>query len=157
MFRFVWLMVACCSPWALAFSDPLPPEQPQEALRTLSMQVDSDQVQSVQIIYFPVRITSQVRMTPQRLKEQYLYQITIRNLQYTVAGTELLSALKRTTALRSSKQGDMRWGVIFTLVGGSVREIYLDGVGRFGQIDNEQAAFQGGLYDWLRQLTAPLK
>jgi hypothetical protein len=150
-------MVACCFPCALAFSDPLPPARPQEALRTLSMQVDSDQVQLVQIIYFPVRITSQVRLTPQRLKEQYLYQITIRNLQYTVAGTELLSALKRTTAIPSSNQGDLRWGVLFTLAGGSVREIYLDGVGRFGQVDNAQAAFQGGLYEWLRQLTAPLK
>lgn len=138
-------------------SEPLPPEQPQNALQTLSTQVESGQVRSVQIIYFPVRITSQVRMTPQRLKEEYLYQITIPNLHYTAAGPALLSALKRTTVVSSPNLGDLRWGAMFTLVDGSVREIYLDGVGRFGQIDNERAAFQGALYEWLRQLTAPLK
>jgi hypothetical protein len=151
------LVLACYMPWNVASSATLPPQQPQEALRTLTTQVESGQVQSIQIVYFPTRITSDPRMTPERLKTQYIYRITIRRLPYTVARTTLLRALKRTTVVSSSDLGDIRWGATFTLLDGTVRAVYLDAFGRFGEIDNLRATFHGGLFEWFRQLTAPLK
>lgn len=126
-------------------------------MRTLTLQVESGQVESIQIIHFPTPITSDSRMTTERLRAQYLYSITIRSLPYTVARTTLLRALKRTTVVPSSDLGDLRWGITFTLADGAVRAVYIDAFGRFGQIDNVRAAFQGGLYEWLRPLTAALK
>lgn len=133
------------------------PSQPQEALRTLSTQVESGRVQSIELVYFPIRATSDYRMAPERLEKEYLYKITIRELSLSVPGTALRSALNRTAVVSSSKLADVRWGLTFHLTDGSVRRVYLDGLGRLGQIDDSRASFRGRLYDWLRQLTAPLK
>jgi hypothetical protein len=96
-------------------------------------------------------------MTPERLKLEYLYKITMRDVSIGVPLTALLAALKRTTVGFSSDHADLRWCVTFRLNDGTIREVYLDGFGRRGQIDNLRATFHGGIYDWLRQLTAPLK
>ena len=69
----------------------------------------------------------------------------------------LVAALKRTKLVSSKNAADVRWGVTFRLVDGTCREVYLDGFGKLGQIDNLQASFQGELYDWLRHLTERLK
>jgi hypothetical protein len=123
----------------------------------LTMQVESGQVQSIQIIYVPTRITSDLRMTPERLGAQYLYSITIRDLPLTTTRTTFLRALKRTDVVPSLALGDLRWGLKFTLTDGTIHDVYMDGFGRLGQIDNMGAAFHGGLYEWLRQFTSALK
>jgi hypothetical protein len=114
-------------------------------------------VQSIDVIYFPVRATSDYRMAPERLEKEYLYRITIRELSLSVPGTALRTALKRTAVVSSSEPADMRWGMTLNLADGSVRKVYLDGSGRLGQIDHFRAGFRGGLYQWLRHLTGPLK
>ena len=133
------------------------PSQPQEALETLLTQVESGRVQSIELIYFPIQATSDHRMAPERLEKEYLYKIIIRELSLTFPGTALRTALNRTAVVSSSKFADVRWGLTFHLTDGSVRKVYLDGFGRLGQIDDSLASFRGRLYDWLRQLTAPLK
>lgn len=95
-------------------------------------------------------------MVPERLEKEYLYKVTIRELRLSVPGTVLPTALRRTDVAASSNPADVRWGVTFNLVDGSVRRVYLDGFGKLGVIDDLRASFRGGLYDWLRQLTATL-
>jgi hypothetical protein len=126
-------------------------------LSRLAMQVESGNVQSLDVFYIPTYIIYDVRVTPERMLNEYRYKVSVRDFSNSGESAPLLSALKRTTVKAFSGPADLRWGVSFRFVDGSVHEVYLDGSGHYGRIDNLTASFEGGLYNWLRQLTACLK
>jgi hypothetical protein len=121
------------------------------------MQVESGNVQSLDVFYIPTYIIYDARVTPERMLNEYRYKVSVRELSNSGESAALLSALKRTTVRAFSGPADLRWSVSFRLVDGSTHEVYMDGFGRYGQIDGLTASFEGGLYHWLRQLTACLK
>jgi len=142
---------------ALAYCEPPPGSRKVDLLSSLVEEVQANRVLSVDVIYFPRLATSDRSMTAARLRQEYLYRITIRDIRVTAAGRTLLAALKQTIAVPSSVSSDVRWGLKFTLADGGMREVYLDAFGRDGQVDSQSATFQGSLYRWLRQVTEPLK
>jgi hypothetical protein len=150
------LLVACSAPTAKSADNKVTGD-PGEALTTLVTQVESGKVQSLEVLYIPPYILNDLRITPERMRQNYRYKISIQEFSDSGEAAPLLSALRRTKLRASAGPADLKWGVVFKLVGGGVREVYLDGFGRLGQIDNLPASFQGGLYDWFRRFTACLK
>lgn len=108
LIRLAMLVYCACCPFAAVPAGSFTAKIPEEALRTLTAAVESGQVQSIDVIYFPIRITGD-RMTPERLKKEYLYQITTRHLDFTVPGSVLLTALKRTKVVSSTNPADVRF------------------------------------------------
>jgi hypothetical protein len=130
---------------------------PQAALTSLVRQIEGKRVNAVEITYIPTYILYNVNVSPQKLLDEYRYRLMIRQFQDSQELPLLTAALRQTKLNTSTRSADLRWGIIFHLIGGSAREIYLDGFGRLGQIDDKRATFDGGLYDWLRQYAACLK
>lgn len=126
--------------------------KPEEALTTLVLQVESGRVQSAEVI-----LHSHIHHERSESDARRRCKIAIQEFSRSGEAALLLSALQRTTLRASAGPADLKWGGVFRLVGGGVREVYLDGFGILGQIDSLPASFQGGLYEWLRQLTACLK
>jgi len=114
-------------------------------------------VESVEIFYMPPYVLTDERVTPELLKHDYTYRVTVQRFRASGEALLLLSALKKTTVRAYGVPADLRWGAVFNLEDGRVHEFYMDGSGRFGQIDGVQTSFQGGLYEWFRQLTRCLK
>jgi hypothetical protein len=150
------LLVACFAPTAKS-ADKAVAGEAGAALATLVRQVESGRVQSLEVLYIPRYIMNDLRMTPERMRQNYRYKITIQEFSDSGEAAPLLSALKRTVLRSSAGPADLKFAAVFRLVGGGVREVYLDGFGRLGQIDNVPASFQGGLYEWFRKLTAGFK
>jgi hypothetical protein len=129
----------------------------EKALATLIEQVESRKVESIEIVYLPRYVLADPRMSPDGLRRDYSYKITMQRFGASGEVAPLLNALKGTRVGAYSGPVDVRWGAIFNLAGGTVREVYMDGFGRFGQVDNLGASFQGQLYRWFLQLTRSLK
>jgi len=130
---------------------------PKEALAALVAEVQAGKVESVDIFYIPRYVLTDMRITPERIRHDYSYKISIQRFRSSAEAALLVAALKKTAVRPYSGPADVRWGAVFSLGDGKVREVYMDGFGRFGQIDGAQVSFQGGLYDWFRQLTRCLK
>jgi hypothetical protein len=129
----------------------------EEALATLIEQIESRKVQSVEVVYIPRYVITDARITPERIRHDYSYKINIQRFRASGEAALLLTALKKTTLRAYSEPADLRWGAAFNLEDGTVREVYMDGFGRFGQIDNLKVSFQGELYRWFLQLTRCFK
>jgi len=135
----------------------IPPSQSQAALNSIAGLLEAGRVQTVEILYVPVDILQNVNLNPERLQKGYAYKIVAARFSGSREASLLVSALRRTELSDAKEDADLRWGIIFRLVGGGVRQIYLDGFGRLGQVDTLPASFHGQLYQWLREITAPLK
>jgi hypothetical protein len=129
----------------------------EEALATLVEQVESSRVESVEIVYIPRYVLTDPRMAPDGLRHDYSYKITMQRFGASGEAAPLLTALRGTRVRAYSGPVDVRWGATFNLAGGAVRQVYMDGFGRFGQIDNLGASFQGELYRWFLRLTRSLR
>jgi hypothetical protein len=129
----------------------------QAGLDSLSRQIDSGLVESVDVLYFPRLAEVRVGFSSERLKTNYRYKITIRELYLSDEAPRLSAALKSTSVGATKTPADLRFGLIFKLRGGAAREVHLDGFGRLGEIDGMRATLQGGMYGWLIRLTATLE
>ena len=129
----------------------------QQALDRLSDQLHSLRIERVEILCVPRYILSDQRMTPELLRNDYSYKLTIPRFNTNHGFRGLIAALKRTTAVNTSTTGDVRWGLHITLEDGSVHRLYMDGYGKFGQIDDVQVAWSGTLYHWFRSFSNVMK
>ncbi len=126
-------------------------------LASLTRLINAGRVQSVEILYVPPTVVRAVNMTPDGLRKGYRYKIIIQDFAGSKASLELASALGRTEVHETGESADVTFGVVFRVTGGSVREVYMDGFGRLGLIDGSAVSFKGKLYEWLHDMTAPLK
>lgn len=129
----------------------------QKALNSIVQQLESQQVEEVEILCLPANVESDVRMTPERLESNYLYELTIRMFSATPHMALLAAALKRTTAVSASGPADLHWGLRVTMTDGTQHRLYVDAFGRLGQVDDLRVAFRGGLYKWLRSFSKVMK
>lgn len=126
----------------------------QGKLEFASKQLDSMKVKSVEILFIPSDVLFGVAVTPDRLHEIYSYKIVISRFGASRQAPMLAAALKKTKVSSSAQTGDIRWGVSIEFTEGPRLNLYLDGFGKFGEIDGHAAKFDGALYSWLQTFAA---
>jgi len=114
---------------------------------------DPEQVERVEILYFPERILVRAALSPERLEQLYHYKLEIRNVRETDEGRRLLSLLHETSVEPSGHAYDHRTAVFLVDQNGRrVASMYFSQFGGGGTIDGVSGTIRGGVYQWERSL-----
>jgi hypothetical protein len=110
-----------------------------------------EQVQRVEILYFPERVLLRVALSPERLERLYRYKLEIRDVRESTEWQRLLSLLRETSLEPSGHGYDHRTAVLlFDQNGGRIASVYFDQFGRGGTINGDPGTITGGLYHWAK-------
>lgn len=112
-----------------------------------------EQVQRVEILYFPERILVRAALSPERLELGYRYKLEIRDVRESPEWEQLLPQLRATSVKPSGHSYDHRTAVLlFDQNGRRVASVYFGQFGGDGTIDGDSGTITGGLYHWAKSL-----
>ena len=112
-----------------------------------------EQVQRVEILYFPERVLVRAALSPERLEQLYRYKIEIRDVRESAEWQPLVAQLRETSVKPSGHGYDHRTAVLlFDQNGQRVASVYFDQFGEGGTIDGNSGTITGGLYHWAKSL-----
>ena len=117
------------------------------------LSVALQQVQRVEILYFPERLLVRAALSPERLEQLYQYKLEIRDVRES-AEWQLLRLLLRETSVKPSGYAyDHRTAVLlFDKDGRRIASVYFDEFGTGGTINGESGTISGGIYRWAKSL-----
>jgi hypothetical protein len=117
------------------------------------LSVAAEQVQRVEILYFPERVLVRAALSPERLEQLYQYKLEIRDVRESPEWQRLPSLLRETSVKRSGRGYDHRTAVLlFNKDGLRIASVYFDQFGTGGTINGESGTISGGLYRWAKSL-----
>jgi hypothetical protein len=117
------------------------------------LSVALEQVQRVEILYFPERISVRAAYSPERLEQFYQYKLEIRNVRESAEWQRLSSLLRETSVKPSGHAYDHRTAVLlFDGDGRRIASMYFDQFGVGGTINGESGPINGGIYHWAKSL-----
>jgi hypothetical protein len=112
-----------------------------------------EQVQRVEILYFPEKIEVRVGLSPERLEQWYQYKLEIRDVRESAEWRRLPSLLRETSLKPPGRSYDHRTAVLlFDKDGRRIASIYFDQFGTEGTINGESGTISGGIYRWAKSL-----
>ena len=112
-----------------------------------------EQIQRVEILYFPERIPVRVALSPERLERLYRYKLEIRDVGKSQEWQQLLSRLRETSLKPSGRGYDHRTAVVLLDQNGRrVAAVYFGQFGKDGTINGESGIITGDLYHWAKSL-----
>jgi hypothetical protein len=117
------------------------------------LSVAAEQVQRVEILYFPERILVRAALSPEKLEQAYQYKLEIRDVRESAEWQRLPSLLRETSVKPSGHAYDHRTAVLlFDKDGRRIASVYFDQFGTGGTIDGESGAISGDIYHWAKSL-----
>jgi hypothetical protein len=112
-----------------------------------------EQVQRVEILYFPERVLVRVALSPERLERLYQYKLEIRDVRESTEWKRLPSLLRETSVKPSGHEYDHRTAVLlFDQNGGRIASVYFDQFGAGGTLNGDSGLITGNLYYWAKSL-----
>jgi hypothetical protein len=113
----------------------------------------SEQIQRVEILYFPERMLVRAALTPERLEQLYRYKLEIRDVRESPEWERLLPHLRETSLTASGRGYDHRTAVLlFDKDGRRIASLYFDQFGTGGTINGKSGTISGGIYSWAKSL-----
>ena len=117
------------------------------------LSVPLEQVQRVEILYFPERVLVRAALSPERLEQLYQYKLEIRDVRESAEWQRLLPLLRETSVKPSGHGYDHRTAVLlFDQNGQRIASVYFDQFGRGGTINGDSGTITGGIYHWAKSL-----
>ena len=117
------------------------------------LNVAPEQVQRVEILYFPERILVRAALTPERLEQLYEYKLEIEDVHQSAEWQQLRSLLAETSVTPSGHGYDHRTAVLlFDQNGRRIASLYFDQFGRGGTINGDSGSIKSGVYQWAKSL-----
>jgi hypothetical protein len=117
------------------------------------LSVAPEQVQRIEILYFPERILVRAALSPERLEQGYQYKLEIRDVRESAEWQRLASLLRETSVKPPGRAYDHRTAVLlFDKDGRRIASVYFDQFGTDGTIDGESGTISGGIYRWAKSL-----
>jgi hypothetical protein len=112
-----------------------------------------EQIERVEILYFPERVEVRAALTPERLEQLYRYKLEIRDVRQSPEWERLLHQLQQTSLTESGREYDLRTAVLlFDKDGRRIASVYFDQFGAAGTINGKSGTISGGIYHWAKSL-----
>jgi hypothetical protein len=116
------------------------------------LSVAPEQIQRVEILYFPERVLVRAALTPGRLEQLYQYKLEIRDVRDSAEWKQLRSLLPTTSVTPSGQSHDHRTAVLlFDQNGRRIASLYFDQFGG-GTMNGDSGDIKGGMYQWAKSL-----
>jgi hypothetical protein len=117
------------------------------------LSVAPEQIQRVEILYFPERVLFFAALTPESLEQLYQYKLEIRNVRYSTEWERLHALLATTSVTPAAQHYDHRTAVLlFDQNGRRIASVYFGQFGRGGTINGNSGSIKGGMYTWAKSL-----
>ena len=117
------------------------------------LDVAPEQIQRVEILYFPERVLVRAALTPERLEQLYQYKLELRDIRESPEWERLLPMLRQTAVTASGRNYDLRTAVLlFDKSGRRIASLYFDQFGAGGTINGQSGTISGGIYRWAKSL-----
>lgn len=117
------------------------------------LNVALEQIQRVEILYFPERILVRAALSPEELEQRYTYKLEIRNVRDSIQWEQLRSVLRETSLTPGVAGHDHRTAVLlFDQNGRRIASVYFAQFGRGGTMNGNSGVIAGGLYQWAKSL-----
>jgi hypothetical protein len=117
------------------------------------LSVAPEQVERVEILYFPERVLVRAGLTPARLEQGYQYRLEIRDVRNSAEWEQLRSLLSTTSVTPSGQSYDHRTAVLlFDQNGRRIASVYFGQWGGGGTINGGSGSIKGGMYQWAKSL-----
>ena len=124
-----------------------------EAQNAKPLIVAPEQIQRVEVLYFPERISVRAALSPERLEQLYEYKLELRNVRESAEWEQLRSVLRKTSVTPSDHGYDHRTAVLlFDQNGRRIASVYFGQFGRGGTMNGDSGSITGGLYQWAKAL-----
>ena len=115
--------------------------------------VSPEQVQRVEILYFPERVLVRAALSPERLEQLYQYKLEIRDVRESAEWQRLPLLLRETSVKPSGRGYDHRTAVLlFDKDGRQIASVYFDQFGTGGTMNLQSGTISGGIYRWAKSL-----
>lgn len=122
-----------------------------QVAKTLS--IAPEQVQRVEILYFPERVLVRAALSPESLEQIYQYKLEIRNIRQSAEWEQFRSLLGKTSVTPSGHGYDHRTAVLlFDQTGRRIASVYFDQSGRGGTMNGDSGSITGDMYHWAKSL-----
>jgi hypothetical protein len=126
---------------------------PAQTQKGNPLDVSLDQVDRVEILYFPERALVRAALSPEGLEQLYQYEIEIRYVRQLPVWQQLTSLLSETSVKPSGHGYDHRTAVLlFDKDGRRIASVYFDQFGTGGTMNGESGTITGGIYRWAKTL-----
>src|SRR5262249_23086521 len=114
--------------------------------------VAPEQIQRVEILYYPEGIMRFAELSPKELEQQYYYKLEIRDVRDSAQWKQLRSLLPVTSVRPSGQSHDHRTAVLlFDQNGRRIASVYFDQFGA-GTMNGDSGDIKGGMYQWAKSL-----
>ena len=120
---------------------------------TKMLDVTPEQVQRIEILYFPERVSVRAALSPERLEQLYEYKLELRDVRHSAEWQTLLPLLQNTSVKPERRNYDHRTAVLlYDNKGKRIASLYFDQFGSGGTINGESGSVSGGVYRWAKSL-----
>ncbi|EEG4240564.1 hypothetical protein G0R13_002607 [Salmonella enterica] len=114
-----------------------------------------EHINNIEIIYYPVYINTYTAMSDKELQLRYIYKLEIINIRESPEYGEILKMLN-IKYVNGNKKSDIRWGVRISSEDNKFCQLYFDGFGKYGKINDTNVSFEkNNIIEWVRK-KAPL-
>ena len=117
------------------------------------LSVAPEEVQRVEILYYPERVLVRAALSPKKLEQLYQYKLEIRSVRQSAEWEQFRSLLGKTSVTPSGHGYDHRTAVLlFDQNGQRIASVYFDQFGRGGTINTDSGSIMGDMYHWAKAL-----
>jgi hypothetical protein len=115
----------------------------------------SNKVQRLEIIYYPEKIQTRVRLTPEMLEKQHRYKLIVNDADSSAVGREIVAAIEAENFTPSKQQADFRWGCSFyNNRDERIVSLYFDASGKAAVVDPAPMTSNGHTVKCLQKVCA---
>jgi len=117
------------------------------------LDIAPEQVQRVEILYFPEHVLVRAALTPERLEQLYEFKVEIRDVAASQQWNRLVTHLRQTRLTPTERSYDHRTAVLlFGKDGRRIASVYFGQFGKGGTMNGESGTIDGQMYGWAKDL-----
>ena len=116
--------------------------------------ITPEAVERIEILYYPERILTRTRITPETLEGLYKYKLEIRDFPASLQREQLILALRSASFSPSGGRSyDVRTAILlFDKSDKRILSLYFDRSGKGGVVNHESVSTDDGVYRWAKSI-----
>ena len=112
-----------------------------ESVKKISTLCDINNINKMEIIYYPSYILTNTAMNEIQLKDRYVYKVEINSIQENPFHTEIVKMLN-INYFKMDNLNDIRWGIHIVSNSERVCQLYFDSFGSCGSLNGIKVCFE---------------
>lgn len=116
--------------------------------------ITPEAIERIEILYYPERILTRTKLTPEMLERLYKYRLEIRDFPASLQREQLVPALRSASfSPLAGRSYDLRTAILlFDKNDKRILSLYFDSSGKNGVVNHESVSTDDGVYRWAKSV-----